>query len=148
MCPLETSIYTLKVNALGGDETVEVQVSVPLPTPTPTAKPASSGGSDGAKPGKGTVHVVVFVDENRSEAYDPQEGVLGAAIILMSQADPGQLWSAATEAQGQAHFPKVPSGSYTLLIPHLGHAETVSFRGDALTLDVLVAPIRLPSRIP
>jgi hypothetical protein len=148
VCPLETSIYTLKVNALGGDETVEVQVSVPLPTPTPTAKPASSGGSDGAKPGKGTVHVVVFVDENRSEAYDPQEGVLGAAIILMSQADPGQLWSAATDAQGQAHFPKVPSGSYTLLIPHLGHAETVSFRGDALTLDVLVAPIRLPSRIP
>ncbi len=149
VCPLETSIYTLKVYALGGDETVEVQVSVPLPTPTPTPKPASSGGSGGgAKPGKGTVHVVVFVDENRSEAYDPQEGVLGAAITVMSQADPGQLWTAATDAQGQAHFPKVPSGGYTLLIPHLGHAETVSFRGDDLTLDVLVAPIRLPSRIP
>ena len=130
VCPLETSIYTLKVYAPGGDETVEVQVSVPLPTPTPTAKPASSGGSGGgAKPGKGTVHVVVFVDENRSEAYDPQEGVLGAAVTLMSQADPGQLWTAATDAQGQAHFPKVPSGSYTLLIPHLGHAETVIFQG-------------------
>jgi hypothetical protein len=94
------------------------------------------------------VHVVVFVDENRSEAYDPQEGVLGAVITLMSQADPGHLWTAATDTQGQARVPKVPSGSYTLLIPHLGHAETVSFRGDDLTLDVLVAPIRLPSRIP
>jgi hypothetical protein len=110
---------------------------------------ASSGGSGGgAKPGKGTVHVVVFVDENQSEAYDPQEGVLGAAITLMSQADPGQLWTAATDTQGQAHLLQVPSGSYTLLIPHLGYAETVSFRGDDLTLDVLVAPIRLPSRIP
>jgi hypothetical protein len=149
VCPLETGVYSLKVYAPGGDETVEVQVSVPLPTPTPTPKPASSGGSGGAaKPGKGTVHVVVFVDENRSDAYDPQEGVLGAVITLMSQADPGQLWTAATDTQGQAHFPKVPSGSYTLLIPHLGHAETVSFRGDDLTLDVLVAPIRLPSRIP
>lgn len=149
VCPLETSIYTLKVYAPGGDETVEVQVSVPLPTPTPTPKPASSGGSGGgARPGKGTVHVVVFVDENRSEAYDPQEGVLGAVVTLMSQADPGQLWSAATDTQGQVHFPKVPSGSYTLLIPHLGYAETLSFRGDDLTLDVLVAPIRLPSRIP
>ena len=149
VCPLETSVYTLKIYAPGGDETVEVQVSVPLPTTTPTPKPANSGGSGGgAKPGKGTVHVVVFVDENLSEAYDPREGVLSAVITLMSQADPGQLWTAATDTQGQAHFPKVPSGSYTLLIPHLGHAETVSFREDDLTLDVLVAPIRLPSRIP
>jgi len=149
VCPLETGVYSLKVYAPGGDEMVEVQVSVPLPTPTPTPKPASSGGSGGgAKPGKGTVHVVVFVDENRSDAYDPQEGVLGAVITLMSQADPGQLWTAATDTQGQAHLPKVPSGSYTLLIPHLGHAEAVSFRGDDLTLNVLVAPIRLPSRIP
>jgi hypothetical protein len=149
VCPLETSVYTLKVYAPGGDETVEVQVSVPLPTPTPTSKPANSGGSGGGtKPGKGTVHVVVFVDENRSEAYDPREGVLSAVITLMSQADPGQIWTAPTDTQGQAHFPKVPSGSYTLLIPHLAHAETVSFRGDDLTLDVLVAPIRLPSRIP
>ena len=153
VCPLETSTYTLKVYAPGGDETVDVQVSVPMPTPTPTAASdataANSGGSSGgAKPGKGTVHVVVFVDENQSEAYDPQEGVLGAVIILMSQADPGQLWTAVTDTQGQVHFPKVPSGSYTLLIPHLGHAETVSFRGDDLTLDVPIAPIRLPSRIP
>ena len=66
----------------------------------------------------------------------------------MSQADPGQLWTAATDAQGQTHFAQVPSSSYILLIPHLGYAETLSFRGDDLTLDVLVAPIRLPSRIP
>jgi hypothetical protein len=155
VCPQETSVYSLKVYAPGGDETVEVQVSLPLPTPTPTPKPASSGGSGGAaKPGKGTVHVVVFVDENQSEAYDPQEGVLGAVVTLMSQADPGQLWTATTDTQGQAHLPKVPSGSYILLIPHLGHAEAFSFavggafRGDDLTLDVLLAPIRLPSRIP
>jgi hypothetical protein len=148
VCPLETGVYSLKVYAPGGDETVEVQVSVPLPTPTPTPKPASSGGSGGAKPGKGTVHVVVFVDENRSDAYDPQEGVLGAVITLMSQADPEELWTAATDIRGQAHLPQIPSGSYTLLIPHLGQAETVSFRGDDLTLDVLVSPIRLPSRIP
>jgi hypothetical protein len=152
VCPPETSIYTLKVYAPGGNETVEVQVSLPLPTPTPTAASdaaaASSGGSGGAKPGRGTVHVVVFVDENRSEAYDPQEGVLGAVVTLMSQADPGHLWSAATDAQGQAHLSKVPSGSYTLLISHLGHAETMSFRGEDLTLDILVSPIRLPSRIP
>jgi hypothetical protein len=149
VCPMETSVYSLKVYAPGGDETVDVQVNVAPPTPTPTARPTGSAGSGtGTKPGKGTLHVVVFVDENRSQAYDPQEGVLGAHVTLMSQADPGQLWTAATDTQGQVHFPKVPSGSYTLLIPHLGHAETVTFRGDDLTLDVLVAPIRLPSRIP
>jgi hypothetical protein len=149
VCPLETGVYTLQVYAPGGDRTVEVEVRVALPTPTPTPKPTGSAGSGGGtKGGKGTVHVVVFVDENRSEAYDPQEGVLGAVITLMSQADPRQLWSAATDTQGQAHFPRVPSGSYTVLIPHLGHAETVSFRGEDLTLDVLVSPIRLPSRIP
>jgi hypothetical protein len=146
VCPFETSTYRLKVYAPGGDETVEVQVSVPTPTLTPSANSGTSGG--GVKPGKGTVHAVVFVDENQSQAYDPQEGVLGAGVTLMSQADPGQLWIATTDTQGQAHFPKVPSGSYTLLIPHLGHAETVSFRGEDLTVDVLVAPIRLPSQIP
>jgi hypothetical protein len=149
VCPLETSTYTLKVYAPGGDETVEVQVAVPLPTPTPTPSPTKvAGGGAGASAKKGTVHVVVFVDENRSEAYDPQEGVLGAAVTLMSQADPGQLWTAVTDELGQVHFPKVPSGSYTLLIPHLGHAEAVTFRGEDLTVDVLVAPIQLPSRIP
>jgi hypothetical protein len=149
VCPLETSVYALKVYAPGGNETVEVEVSVAPPTPTPTPKPAQAGGGAGSSSGKkGTVHVVVFVDENRSEVYDPQEGVLGALAALMSQADPGQLWTAATDGQGQAHFPNVPSGSYTLLIPHLGHAEAVTFRGDGLTLDVLVAPIELPSRIP
>jgi hypothetical protein len=149
VCPLETSVYALKVYAPGGDETVEVEITVPLPTPTPTPKPTGAAGSSGSsRAGKGTVHVVVFVDENRSEAYDPQEGVLGALVTLMSQADPGQLWTAATDEQGQAHFPKVPSGSYTLLIPHLSYAEAVTFRGEDLTLDVLVAPIELPSRIP
>jgi hypothetical protein len=149
VCPIETSVYALKVYAPGGNETVEVEVSVAPPTPTPTPKPAQSGGGAGSSSGKkGTVHVVVFVDENRSEAYDPQEGVLGALAALMSQANPGRLWTAATDGQGQAHFPNVPSGSYTLLIPHLGYAEAVTFRGDDLTLDVLVAPIELPSRIP
>ncbi len=66
----------------------------------------------------------------------------------MSQADPGRLWTAATDDLGQAHFPKVPAGSYTLLIPHLGHAEAVTVRGEDLTVDVLVPPIQLPSRIP
>jgi hypothetical protein len=154
VCPLETSVYALKVYAPGGDETVEVQVSVAPPTATPTPKPAQAGGGGGTSGKKGTVHAVVFVDENRSEAYDPQEGVLGALVTLMSQADPGQLWTAATDEQGQAHFPKVPSGSYTLLIPHLGYAEAFSiaeggtFRGEDLTLDVLVAPIQLPAVIP
>ena len=149
VCPLETSVYALKVYAPGGDETVEVEVSVAPPTPTPTPKPTGAAGSGGSsKAGKGTVHVLVFVDENRSEAYDPQEGVLGALATLMSQADPGQFWTGATDEQGQAHFPKVPSGSYTLLIPHLGYAEAVTFRGDDLTLDVLVAPIQLPAVIP
>jgi hypothetical protein len=150
VCPLETGIYSLKVHAPGGDETVEVEVTVPLPTSTPTPKPTGSAGGGGgnAKAGKGTVHAVVFVDENRSEAYDPQEGVLGAAVTLMSQADPGQVWSAATDVAGQAHFAQVPQSSYTLLIPHLGHAETVTVRGEDVTVDVLVAPIQLPVRIP
>ncbi len=149
VCPLETSVYALKVHAPGGNETVEVEVTVPPPTPTPTPKPTGAAGSGGSsKAEKGTVHVVVFVDENRSQAYDPQEGVLGALATLMSQADPSHLWSAATDEQGQAHFPKVPAGSYILLIPHLGYAEAVTFRGEGLTLDVLVPPIELPSRIP
>jgi hypothetical protein len=145
VCPLETVIYTLEVHAPGGDEMVEVQVRVPLPTHTPT--PVSGGGGS-VSSGKGTVHAVVFVDENRSQAYDPREGILGAAVTLMSQTDPGQVWVDTTDILGQVHFPKVPAGSYTLLIPHLGYAELVPFRGDDLTMDVLVAPIRLPSRIP
>lgn len=149
VCPFETGVYALKVYAPGGDETVEVTVRVAPPTPTPTPRPTGAAGSGGASPaGKGTVHVVVYVDENRSQAYDPQEGVLGAVATLMSQADPGRVWTAATDEQGQAHLPQVPSGSYTLLIPHLGHAEAVTFRGEDLTLDVLVAPIQLPAVIP
>lgn len=149
VCPLETSIYVLKVYAPGGDETVQVHVSVAPPTPTPTARPTgAAGSSSGTQGGKGTVHVVVFVDENRSQAYDPQEGVLGAVVTLMSQANPGQLWTASTDAQGQVHLPKVPSGGYTLLIPHLGHAEAASFRGDDLTLDVLIPSIQLPVVLP
>jgi hypothetical protein len=149
VCPLETSTYVLKVYAPGGDEMVEVQVSVAPPTPTPTARPTGAAGSSGGtQSGKGTVHVLVFVDENRSQAYDPQEGVLGAAVTLMSQANPGKLWTAGTDTLGQVHFAKVPSGSYTLLIPHLGHAEAVSFRGDDLTLDVLIPPIQLPAVLP
>ena len=88
------------------------------------------------------------MDENRSQAYDPQEGVLGAGVTLMSQADPGRLWTAATDEHGQAHFAQVPAGSYRLLIPHLGHAEVVTFRGQDLTVAVLVAPVPLPVRIP
>jgi hypothetical protein len=149
VCPLVTSTYALKILAPGGDETVRVEVTVAPPTPTPTVTPtrsASSGG--GTQPSKGTVHVAVYVDENRSEAYDPQEGVLGALVTLMSQADPGQLWTAATDDLGQVHFQEVPAGSYTLLTPHLGRAEAVAVRGEDLTVDVLVPPIQLPSRIP
>lgn len=150
VCPLETGVYALKVYAPGGGETVEVTVRVAPPTPTPTPRPtgAATGGGSSPSNQKGTVHVVVYVDENRSQAYDPQEGVLGAVATLMSQADPGRIWTAASDEQGQAHFAKVPSGSYTLLIPHLGFAEAVSFRGEDLTLDVRVAPIQLPAVIP
>ena len=148
VCPAETSVYTLIVNAPGGDQRVEVEVIVPLPTHTPTPRPtANSGGARKAR-GKGTVHVLVFVDENRSETYDPQEGVLGISVYLMSQADPARVWTSGTDSLGQAHFGETPSGSYTLLIPHLGHAETVTFRGGDLTLDVLVEAIQLPALIP
>jgi len=149
VCPLETGTYALKVYAPGGNETVEVEVAVAPPTPTPTSRPTGSavgGGSTSAQ--KGTVHVVVFVDENRSQAYDPQEGVLGAVVTLMSQADPSRLWTAVTDEEGQVHLPQVPSDSYMLLIPHLAHAEAVTSRGEDLTAGVLVSPIQLPSRIP
>ncbi|MBN1661662.1 MAG: carboxypeptidase regulatory-like domain-containing protein [Anaerolineae bacterium] len=150
VCPVETSRYTLEVYAPGGDETVHVEVAVPLPTPTPTTatQPGGQGSGGSANAGKGTVHAIVFVDENRSQAYDPQEGVAGAVATLMSQADPALTWTASTDDLGQAHFPKVPAGSYTVLIPHLGYAKVVSLRGDELTVDVLVAPIQLPSRLP
>jgi len=149
VCLVETSVYSLIVNAPGGDQTVDVQIIVPLPTHTPTPRPtASSGGSSKRGKEQGTVHVLVFVDENRSETYDPQEGVFGVAVFLMSQADPATIWAGETDTQGQARFEKTPSGSYTLLIPHLGHAETVTFRGEDLTLDVLVEAIQLPALIP
>ncbi|MBN1657227.1 MAG: hypothetical protein JXA93_02445 [Anaerolineae bacterium] len=150
VCPVETSRYTLEVYAPGGDETVHVEVAVPLPTPMPTAptQPSGGGGGGTAQSDKGMVHVAVFVDENRSQAYDPQEGVSGAIAILMSQADPAQSRTIGTDELGQAHFAQVPAGSYTLLIPHLGYAEAVSVRGEEITVDVLVAPIQLPSRLP
>ena len=133
----------------GGNQTVEVEVAVPLPTHTPTPRPtSSSGGAAGTSKEHGTVHVVVFVDENRSETYDPQEGVLGAGVLLMSQADPGLVWTAETDMLGQVHLTDTPPGSYTLLIPHLGYAETLNFRGGDLTLDVLVRAVQLPALIP
>jgi hypothetical protein len=149
VCPVETTVYSLIVNAPGGDDTVEVEVIVPLPTHTPTPRPTASGGaSKKSSKEQGSVHVLVFVDENRSETYDPQEGVLGAVVFLMSQADPATIWTGQTDTQGQMHFEKTPAGSYTLLIPHLGHAETVAFRGEDLILDVLVEAIQLPTLIP
>lgn len=150
VCPVETSEYLLKVNAPGGNETVRVQVSVPLPTPTaaPTSKPAGSGGGS-AKPGsKATLHVVVFVDNNGNGLYDPGEGVSGAPVYLRSQAAPDRLVVQVTDAEGQAHFPKTAADSYAVLIPHLGQAEAVSFRGEETTINVLLPALRLPSRIP
>jgi hypothetical protein len=149
VCPLETSVYALQIIAPGGNQTVEIEVAVPLPTPTPTPKPTSSSGAGNTnRGGLGTIHAVVFVDENRSESYDPQEGVLGIEALLMSQADPALVWRRETDAQGQVHFEDIPAGSYTLLIPHLGRAQTLNFREGDLTLDVLVLAIQLPSLIP
>jgi hypothetical protein len=150
VCPVETSEYLLKVNAPGGDETVRVQVSVPLPTPTPapTSKPASSGGGNPKPGGKATLHVVVFVDNNGNGLYDPGEGVSGAPVYLRSQAAPDRLAVQATDLEGQVHFDKTAAGSYAVLIPHLGQAEAVSFRGEETTINVLLPALRLPSRIP
>jgi len=155
VCPLETSVYALEVSAPGGNQTVEVEVAVPLPTHTPMASsqmtPLPTGSSGGGSPkrgGQGTIHVVVFVDENRSKGYDPQEGVLGATVLLMSQAAPGQVWSRESDALGQVPVEEAVAGSYRLLIPHLGRAQTVNYRQGDLTLDVLVPAIQLPARIP
>jgi hypothetical protein len=150
VCPVETSEYVLKVNAPGGNETVRVQVSVPLPTPTPapTSKPASSGGGNPKPSGKATLHVVVFVDNNGNGLYDPGEGVSGAPVYLRSQAAPDQLAVQATNLEGQVHFAKTAAGSYAVLIPHLGQAEAVSFRGEETTINVQLPALRLPSRIP
>ena len=148
VCPAETSAYTLKVLAPGGNETVEVVVTVAEPTSTPAPTPTRSAGSGGSASGKATVHFLVFVDEDQNGAYGPQEGVLGMGIRLQSQANPGRVWSGATDALGQVHLAKVPSGSYTLLVPTLGRAETVTLRGEETTLDVAVPPVQLPNRIP
>lgn len=150
VCPLETSEYLLKVNAPGGNETVRVQVAVPLPTPTPapTSKPAGGAGGSPISKGKATLHVVVFVDDNGNGACDPGEGVDGALVILRSEANPNQQTVQATDWQGQVHFQKTAAGAYAVLIPHLGHAEIVQFRGEELVVDVLLPALRLPSRIP
>ncbi len=148
VCPIETSAYTLKVLAPGGNETVEVVVTVAEPTSTPTPTPTRSAGSGSSASGKATVHVLVFVDEDQNDAYSPQEGVLGMGIRLQSQANPGRVWSGVTDESGQVHLAKVPSGSYILLVPTLGRAEAVSLRGEETTLDVAVPPVQLPSRIP
>jgi len=150
VCPLQTSEYQLKVNAPGGNETVRVQVAVPLPTQTPTPAPRpASGGAGNPKPtGKATLHVVVFVDNNGNGIYDPDEGVSGAPVYLRSQAAPDRLAAQATDAQGQVHFAKTAAGAYAVLIPHLGQAHAVNFRGEELTVNVLLPALRLPSRIP
>ena len=150
VCPIETSEYLLKVNAPGGNETVRVQVNVPLPTPTPgpTSKPAGTGSSSPKPGGKATLHVVVFVDNNGNGVYDPGEGVNGAPVYLRSQAAPDRLAVQATDTEGQVHFEKTTAGSYAVLIPHLGQAEALSFRGEETTINVLLLALRLPSRIP
>ncbi len=148
VCPTETSAYTLKVLAPGGNETVEVVVTVAEPTSTPTPTPTRSAGSGGSSSGKATVHVLVFVDEDQNGAYGPQEGVVGMGIRFQSQANPGRVWSGVTDESGQVALAKVPSGSYMLLVPTLGRAEAVTLRGEETTLDVAVPPVQLPSRIP
>jgi hypothetical protein len=154
VCPETTSQYQLKVNAPAGDETAQVQIAVPLPTHTPTpaatdAAKATSGGSNSPKRGsKAPLHVVVYVDENRSDAYDPYEGVQGAVVRLVSQADPGQVQTAITDSLGQVHFAKVAAEGYVLQVPHLSYAETLLFRGEELTLYVAFPGLKLPSRIP
>jgi hypothetical protein len=154
VCPRETSEYLLKVKAPGGDETVRVAIDVPLPTPTPvpTARPAGNAGGGGAAKAKNnsraTLHVVVFVDENYNTIYDPDEGVRGAIVHLRSRTNPGRVLTRHTDAQGQVHFEKTPEGAYAVLIPHLGQAEAVTFRGEELAIDVLIPALRLPSRIP
>ena len=150
VCPLQTSEYQLKVNAPGGNETVRVQVAVPLPTqtPTPAPKPASGGAGNSRPTGKATLHVVVFVDNNGNGIYDPDEGVSGAPVYLRSQAAPDRLAVQVTDAQGQVHFAKTAAGAYAVLIPHLGQAQAVNFRGEELTVNVLLPALRLPSRIP
>lgn len=152
VCPAETSEYLLKVNAPGGNETVRVQVRVPLPTvtatPVPASEPAGSG-SGSPKPGaRATLHVVVFVDNNGNGLYDPGEGVSGAPVYLRSQAVPNQLAVQTTDADGQVHFARTAAGAYAVLIPHLGQAEAVSFRGEETAINVLLPALRLPSRIP
>ena len=92
--------------------------------------------------------MLVFVDEDRNDAYDPLEGVLGMGIRLQSQADPGRAWFAVTDSVGQVHLPRVPAGSYTLVVPTLGLAEAVSLRGEETTIDVAIPPVQLPVRIP
>ncbi|MBN1136859.1 MAG: hypothetical protein JXM73_09745 [Anaerolineae bacterium] len=150
VCPVETSEYVLKVNAPGGNETVRVQVSVPLPTPTPapTSKPAGEGGGSPKASGKATLHVVVFVDNNGNGTHDPDEGVRGAIVYLRSQAAPDRVVVETTNAQGQVRFEKTAAGSYAVLIPHLGRAEAVNFRGEETTVGVVIPALRLPSRIP
>ena len=46
------------------------------------------------------------------------------------------------------HFQDTAAGSYAVLIPHLGRAEVVNFRGEEATLGVVIPALRLPSRIP
>lgn len=162
VCPDKTSTYQLEVKAPGGDETVKVTIQVAPPTPTPTATPTatpkptaatgSGTGSSGPEPiptgVHGKLHIVVFTDENRSEAYDPpSEGVAGATVYLVSQTDPGNLQAQVTDELGQVHFAAV-SGAYTVLIQHLSYAQSVPFRGAELTINVLIPALRLPSRIP
>ena len=150
VCPLQTSEYQLKVNAPSGGETVRVQITVPLPTqtPTPAPKPASGGDSSSRPVGKATLHIVVFVDNNGNGLCDPDEGVSGAPVYLRSQAAPDRLAVQTTDAQGQVHFAKTAAGAYAVLIPHLGQAQAVNFRGEELTVNVLLPALRLPSRIP
>jgi hypothetical protein len=150
VCPIQTSEYRLKVNAPGGDETVRVQIIVPLPTPTPapTEKPTGGGGTEPEPGGRATLHVAVFVDGNANGLYDPGEGVHGAPVYLRAQENPDKLSMLVTDAEGQVHFEKTPAGAYAVLIPHLGQATTVSFRGEELAINVLVPALRLPSRIP
>ncbi len=150
VCPVESSTYTLKVNAPGGDETAEVRVVVPLPSPTPTdAGLSRSTGSDTvSERGTAPLHVAVFVDENGSEVYDPVEGVAGVTVMLMAGTDPGQVEVQRTDALGQTHFAGTEAGVYTVLLPYLGYAASLTLRGEEQTLHVLFPALRLPSRIP
>ena len=98
---------------------------------------------------RGVLAVLVFVDENKNGIYDVGvEGVQGMRVLLIHTETPNEAAEQQTDATGYARF-AAQEGTYNLLIPQLGYAQSQDLvGGESLAVPIPLPPLVLPPHLP